>query len=222
MAQITSSRSNTKAFYILGLVNILMLLQNVNCYEFKVGGSGDWSVPMDANANNYNQWAERSRFQIGDTISFNYSADKDSVLLVNKADFDNCNTASPIEKYSDGHSVVKFNHSGPYYFISGVHDNCVKNEKLYLVVMADRSHHNQTAVSSPPPSPSVDEVPPSPAPSGEEAPSPPSDSGETNPTPAPSQESSPPSPPKNGASSIVMSFAGSAAAFVGSYILLGF
>uniref|UniRef100_A0A0V0H6Y7 Putative early nodulin-like protein 2-like n=1 Tax=Solanum chacoense TaxID=4108 RepID=A0A0V0H6Y7_SOLCH len=195
-----------------------MLLQNANCYEFKIGGSGDWSVPMDANANNYNQWAERSRFQIGDTLSFHYSADKDSVLLVNKADFDNCNTASPIEKYNDGHSVVKFNHSGPYYFISGVHDNCVKNEKLYLVVMADRSHHNQTA-SSPPPSPSVDEVPPSPAPSGEEAPS---DSGETNPTPAPSQESSPPSPPKNGVSSIVMSFVGSAAAFVGSSILLGF
>lgn len=68
MAQITSSRSNTKVFYFLGLFNILLLLQNANCYEFKVGGSGDWSVPMDANANNYNQWAERSRFQIGDTL----------------------------------------------------------------------------------------------------------------------------------------------------------
>ncbi|XP_055823031.1 early nodulin-like protein 1 [Solanum dulcamara] len=216
MAQTRSSRSNRNFFYILGSFNILMLLQNANCYELKVGGSGDWSVPMDANANTYNQWAERSRFQIGDTLSFNYSPDKDSVLLVNKADFDNCNTASPLEKYSDGHSVVKLNHSGPYYFISGVHDNCVKNQKLHLVVMADRSN-NKTGASSPPPSPSADDVPPSPAPSGEEAPSPP-----TNPTPAPSQESSPPSPPKNGASSIVMSFVGSTAAFVGSSILLGF
>ncbi|CAN4102753.1 unnamed protein product [Withania somnifera] len=193
-----------------------MLLQNVNCYEFKVGGSGDWSVPLDPNANNYNQWAERSRFQIGDTLSFSYSADKDSVLLVNKADFDNCNTASPIEKYSDGHSVIKFNHSGPYYFISGVHDNCVKNQKLHVVVMADRSNNKTGA--APPPSPSADEVPPAPAPSGEEAPSPPTGSVEINPTPAPSQESS---PPKNGASSIVMNLVGSAA-FVGSSILLGF
>ncbi|MCD7450952.1 hypothetical protein HAX54_009100 [Datura stramonium] len=220
MAQTTSSRSNRKVFYILGLFNSLMLLQNANCYEFKVGGSGDWSVPLDPNANNYNQWAERSRFQIGDTLSFNYPADKDSVLLVNKPDFDNCNTASPIEKYSDGHSVIKFNHSGPYYFISGVHDNCVKNQKLHVVVMADRSS-NKTA-ASPPPSPSADDVPPSPAPSSEEAPSPPTGSVEINPTPAPSQESSPPSPPKNGASSIVMSFVGSTAAFVGSSILLGF
>ncbi|KAM3302508.1 early nodulin-like protein 3 [Capsicum chacoense] len=220
MAQMTSLRANRKVLCILGLFNILLMLQNVNCYEFKVGGSGDWSVPMDPNANNYNQWAERSRFQIGDTLSFHYSADKDSVLLVNKADFDNCNTASPIEKYSDGHSVFKFNHSGSYYFISGVHDNCVKNQKLHVVVMADRSHNTKTG-ASPPPSPSVDDVPPAPAPapSGEEAPSPPTGSVEINPTPAPSQESS---PPKNGASSIVMSFVGSTAAFVGSSILLGF
>lgn len=68
MAQTRSSRSNRKVFYILGLFNILMLLQNANCYDFKVGGSGDWSVPMDANANNYNQWANMSRFQIGDTL----------------------------------------------------------------------------------------------------------------------------------------------------------
>ncbi|CAN4104060.1 unnamed protein product [Withania somnifera] len=201
----------------------MMLLQDVNGYEFKVGGSGDWSVPLDPNANNYNQWAERSRFQIGDTLSFNYSADKDSVLLVDKADYDNCNTASPTKKYSDGHSVFKFSHSGPYYFISGVHDNCVKNQKLHVVVMADRSSSNNNKIgASPPPSPSVDEVPPALAPSGEEAPSPPTGSAEINPTPAPSQESSPPSPPKNGASSIIMSFVGSTAAFVGSSILLGF
>ncbi|KAJ8542926.1 hypothetical protein K7X08_005449 [Anisodus acutangulus] len=218
MAQ-TSSRSNRKVFYSLGLLNILVLLQNVNCYEYKVGGSGDWSVPIDPNVNSYNQWAERSRFQIGDTLSFNYPADKDSVLLVKKADFDNCNTASPIEKYIDGHSVVKFTHSGPFYFISGVHDNCVKNQKLHVVVMADRSKSNKTAAS--PPSPSADDVPPSPAPSGEEALSPPTGSVEINPTPAPSQESSPPTP-KNGVSSIVMSFVGSTAAFVGSSILLGF
>lgn len=150
--------------------------------------------------------------------AFNYPADKDSVLLVNKADYDNCNTASPIEKYSDGHSVVKFNQSGPFYFISGVHDNCVKNEKLHAVVMADRSNRNQTA-ASPPPSPSADDVPPSPAPSGEEAPSSPTGSVEINPTAAPSQESS---PPKNGASSIAVSFVGSTTAFIGSLFLLGF
>ncbi|KAG5597830.1 hypothetical protein H5410_039062 [Solanum commersonii] len=45
----------------------------------------------------------KKKMAISSRSTFNYSADKDSVLLVNKADFDNCNTASPIDKYSDGH-----------------------------------------------------------------------------------------------------------------------
>ncbi|XP_059274659.1 early nodulin-like protein 9 [Lycium ferocissimum] len=219
MAQ-TSLRWNRKGIRILGLLSLLLLIQNGNAYEFKVGNSGDWSVPLDANANDYNQWAERSRFQVGDTLLFVYPADKDSVLLVTKEDYANCSTATPIEKYSDGHSVFKFNHSGPFYFISGVHDNCVKNEKLFVVVMADRSNNNQT-ITSPSPSPSISTielVPPAPAPFSEEAPPPPPTSSvEMNPTPAPSQESSPP----NGASSIVMSFVGTIGAFIGSSILLG-
>ncbi|KAK4344021.1 hypothetical protein RND71_037115 [Anisodus tanguticus] len=216
MAQ-TGSRWNKKGIHNLGLIiSLLLLIQNGNAYDFKVGNSGDWSVPLDANANDYNRWAERSRFQIGDTLLFVYPADKDSVLLVTKEDYANCSTTSPIEKYSDGHSVFKFIHSGPFYFISGVHDNCVKNEKLLVVVMADRSNKNQTP--SPSPSLSTSEVPPAPAPSVEETPPPPTNSVEMNPTPAPSQESS---PPMNGASSIVMSFVGSIGAFIGSSILLG-
>ncbi|OIT03746.1 PREDICTED: early nodulin-like protein 1 [Nicotiana attenuata] len=216
MAQ-TSLRSYAKGIYILGFLCLLLLIQNGNAYEFNVGGSGDWSVPLDPNANDYNQWAERSRFQIGDSLLFVYPADKDSVLLVTKEDYANCSTAAPIEKYSDGHSIFKFNQSGPFYFISGVHDNCVKNEKLQVVVMADRSNNNHT-VTSPSPSPSTAEVPPAPGPFDGGATSPPSGSVDINPSPTPSQESS---PPKNSASSIVMSFVGSVGAFIGSSILLG-
>ncbi|MCE3050920.1 hypothetical protein HAX54_048517 [Datura stramonium] len=137
-----------------------------------------------------------------DTIShlglavFIYPADKDSVLLVIKEDYANCSITTPIEKYNDGHSVFKFNHSGPFYFISGVHENCVKNEKILVVVMADRSNNTQT-LTTPSPSPSIVEVPPTPTPSSEEAPPPPTGSIEINPASTPSQESS---PPKNGAS----------------------
>uniref|UniRef100_A0A1S3YEC4 Early nodulin-like protein 1 n=2 Tax=Nicotiana TaxID=4085 RepID=A0A1S3YEC4_TOBAC len=216
MAQ-TSSRSYIKSIYILGLLCLLLLIQNGDAYEFKVGGSGDWSVPLDPNANDYNQWAERSRYQIGDTLLFVYPADKDSVLLVTKEDYANCSTTAPLEKYSDGHSIFNLTHSGPFYFISGVHDNCVKNEKFQVVVMADRSINNQTVTSpSSSPSPSTAEVPPAPAPSDEGATSPPTGSVDINPSPTPSQESS---PPKNSACSIVMSFVGSVGAFIGSSIL---
>lgn len=154
------------------------------------------------------------------------------MLYVNKEDYTNCTTEKPLQKFTDGHTVFKFEHSGPYYFISGVKDNCLKNEKLLVVVLADRSNRapppsngtvaapppsNQTAAPSPPsPSPSAE----SPAPTSEESPPPPSGSGETNPTPAPSQESTPPH--KNGASSILTSFMATLGAFAGSSLLLFF
>ncbi|KAL3503453.1 hypothetical protein ACH5RR_037902 [Cinchona calisaya] len=212
-----------KAFHVLGLFSLLLLVQKGNAFEFKVGGSKGWAVPPDPNSNSNNQWAEKNRFQIGDSLLFVYSGDKDSVLSVNKEDYDNCNTDKPLHKFTDGHTVFKFEHSGPYYFISGVKDNCLKNEKIIVVVMADRSKQapppsNETVAASPP-SPSA-EVPPSPAPATGESPSPPSGSPEINPTPGPSQESSPPK--KNGASLILTSFIGSLVALAASSLLLFF
>lgn len=135
---------------------------------------------------------------------FDYAADQDSVLYVTKDDYTNCNTANPIQKYNDGHTVYKFNQSGPHYFISGVADHCHQNEKLLVVVLADRT--NKTGNSPPPP-----ESIPSPAPEGQASPSPPSDIT--------------PSPPKHknaAASSSIMSVACSLGAFIGSSLLLVF
>lgn len=57
-----------KALHVLGLLSILLLLmQEADATEFKVGGADGWSVPADA-APTYNQWAERNRFKIGDSL----------------------------------------------------------------------------------------------------------------------------------------------------------
>lgn len=151
---------------------------------------------------------------------FKYQASSDSVLQVTKQGFDNCNTNSPIAKYTDGNTEFKLTKSGPYYFISGNKDNCNKNEKLVVVVMADRSA-NKNSPPSPSPSPSTSTTTPSPAPttSSDQQPpvaSPPSDEGST---PAPSADSN---PPKNNAAFYVMSFVGSIGAFVGSSLFLAF
>ncbi|KAL3851239.1 hypothetical protein ACJIZ3_013121 [Penstemon smallii] len=209
------ARLNQNAVCALALLSVLFLIQKGNAYEFKVGGSkATWAVPSDPNASIYNQWAENSRFQIGDTLLFVYAPDKDSVLHVTKDDYTNCNTKSPLEKFSDGHTVFSLNQSGPHYFISGVTENCLKNEKVVVIVMADRSKRAS------PPSPSAEVPPPSPAPAGQESPPPPPPQAEEmNPTPAPSQESSPPKT-KNGASSTVNGFVGTVAAFFGSVLVL--
>lgn len=142
-----------------------------------------------------------------------YPADKDVVLLVNKDDYNNCNTATPIAKYTDGHTEFKFSQSGPFYFISGVKDHCLKNEKLQVVVLADRS--GKKPASSPPPS--AASPPPSPPPPA--ASPPPSASPPVEP-PAPSADQTPSKKGKNGATSAVVSFVGSIGALLGSSLLL--
>ncbi|KAI3497010.1 hypothetical protein L1887_39390 [Cichorium endivia] len=203
---------------VLGLLSLFLAVQNCHAYQFKVGGSGDWSL---ASSSSYDQWAQQSRFQTGDILLFNYQANEDSVVQVSEADYNNCSTASPIAKYSDGHTAITLSQSGPHYFISGVVDNCKKNEKLMIVVLADRSNRSSVA-----PSPSVfPHVAPSPAPVSEEIPSPPpapvTPAIDMTPAPAPVEENPPP-PTKNGASLILADLFCSVGGFVGLSVLFGF
>ena len=137
------------------------------------------------------------------------------MLSVNKDDYTNCSTATSLAHYNDGHTVFIFNQSGPHYFISGVEDNCLKNQKMVVVVLAERGN-GSSSTFSPQPSPSTDIVP-SPAPSGQE--SPPEPPMETVPSPAPTATGEEPSS-RSGASSLIISFIGSVGALVGSSLLL--
>lgn len=48
------------------LVCLLVIIDTVYAREFIVGGSNGWTVPSDDQL--YNQWAEKSRFQISDSL----------------------------------------------------------------------------------------------------------------------------------------------------------
>ncbi|KAI9184723.1 hypothetical protein LWI28_000493 [Acer negundo] len=196
------------AYHALGFLCVMLFIQkSYATTQFLVGGKGNWGAPTDNSTINYSQWAESKRFQIGDSLVFNYQAGQDSVLQVTREAYNNCSTTDmPMANFTDGHTVFTFNRSGAFYFISGNEDNCVKNEKLVVVVLADRSQHNSTETN----------VAPSPAPTGED--SPPSGTVEINPTPAPE------SPPPNAASYTSISLAGSiiGAVFAASSLVLAF
>ncbi|CAN0899932.1 Early nodulin-like protein 1 [Linum grandiflorum] len=149
---------------VVGLSCLMLLsLQKATAFQFTVGGAKGWTVPDNSSGLNYNSWAENSRFSVGDSIVFVYDHAHDSVLEVSKANYDSCNTGSPLGTYSDGHTVFTFNHSGAHYFISGNKDHCLKNQKVVIVVLADRSKS-----AAYPPSPST--PPPSPAPATDYSP----------------------------------------------------
>ncbi|VFQ67300.1 unnamed protein product [Cuscuta campestris] len=218
-----AQNSSRNVLHVLGCISACILLLFVHkgsALELNVGGDGVWNVPSDKDSNRYNRWAEKHRFQINDTIVFKFQDKNDSVLLVSKEDYNKCDTSKPIEQYgSNGggqQMTVTLGHSGPFYFISGLH--CDKNEKLVVVVLADRRHNNPAA----PPPQSKNPTTPSPAPAGEGSPPPPpsgpSPSGVVTPTPAPSIDS-PPS--KNGGFQMVSGFVSSiGVTLVGSLLLL--
>lgn len=88
-------------------------------------------------------------------VAFKYTQGVDSVLAVNKNDFDNCNVNNPITKLDDGNSVFKLDKSGPFYFISGKKSNCDQGQKLKLVVISPKNHHMASSPVASPPAPAA-------------------------------------------------------------------
>ncbi|KAK9673740.1 hypothetical protein RND81_12G185900 [Saponaria officinalis] len=135
-------------FFIVSLATI-----RVSCFEYEVGGERGkgWIKPDGSETETYNEWAEQNRFHIGDSIRFKYS--KDSVLQVDREAYGNCNGTSPISKFEDGNTVVEFDRSGFFYFISGKAGHCEAGQKMIIRVMV------QSGVQHPPanaPSPSAE------------------------------------------------------------------
>ncbi|RDX81304.1 Early nodulin-like protein 1 [Mucuna pruriens] len=129
--------------------------------ELLVGGNiNAWKIPS-SQPDSLNQWAERSRFRVGDYLVWKYESGKDSVLEVTREGYGNCSTSNPIKEYSDGNTKVKLERPGPFYFISGAKGHCEKGQKLIVVVMSPR--HTFTAIS-PAPSPAELEQGPAVAP----------------------------------------------------------
>ncbi|CAA0815987.1 early nodulin-like protein 3 [Striga hermonthica] len=136
-----------------------------NGLQFNVGGKNGWRLNP---SEDYNRWAESLRFQVNDTLFFKYKKGSDSVLVVNKDDYNSCNTTNPIEKFDGGRSIFRFDRSGPFFFISGNEASCIRGQKLIVVVLAVRSGGpGPSPVEPPAPRPGippVESLSPAPAP----------------------------------------------------------
>ncbi|KAM7249320.1 hypothetical protein ACFE04_018018 [Oxalis oulophora] len=127
----------------------MSMIWSSECYDFYVGGKEGWvSKPKES----YNHWAGRMRFQVNDTLVFKLRNGSDSVLVVSREDYDSCNTKNSSLTLTNGHSTFKFDHSGPFYFITDNPNNCNQGQKLIVVVMAVRHKKQPPPTASPSPS----------------------------------------------------------------------
>ncbi|KAJ7970721.1 Early nodulin-like protein [Quillaja saponaria] len=122
--------------HVILLITILSCLHNVSVSssEFQVGDTRGWVVPPANDSKIYNDWASENRFLVGDSIRFKYK--KDSVMEVTNADYKICNSTHPIFFSNTGNTVFRFEHSGPFYFISGVSGHCEKGQRMIVKVMS--------------------------------------------------------------------------------------
>ncbi|KAI3939224.1 hypothetical protein MKX01_002092 [Papaver californicum] len=125
----------------LVFVSLIMFSSFSEAKDFMVGGKPNgWEIPSSIKSQPLNQWAQSSRFQLGDSLVWKYETGKDSVLQVTRENYLNCVLTKPIVEYKDGNNTrVELSKSGPYYFISGAQGRCEKGQKLIVVVMAPRN-----------------------------------------------------------------------------------
>lgn len=65
LSSCTFSLMATSCGLVLACVAVMIAM--AGAIQFRVGGSKGWSVP-DPGAMSYNQWAERNRFRVGDSL----------------------------------------------------------------------------------------------------------------------------------------------------------
>ncbi|KAJ9179235.1 hypothetical protein P3X46_011045 [Hevea brasiliensis] len=117
---------------------------------FKVGDELGWQEPGGNNTAVYSQWAERNRFQVEDSLLFEYK--NDSVIQVDKWGYYHCNTSKPIVAFNNGRSTFNLDRPGPFYFISGASDHCRNGQRLIVEVMGmhHQRSHSPPSIANPP------------------------------------------------------------------------
>ncbi|CAM0946009.1 unnamed protein product [Alopecurus aequalis] len=187
-------------------VAAMAVLGTASAMTYTVGGpSGAWDLNTD-----YGTWVSDKKFLTGDSIVFTYDPQQHSVLEVSKADYDSCNTASPIKPFTTGNDTVVLTASGTRYFICGVPGHCkttgtTGNMKVTIDVASGSSPsppapaNGPSASNSPPPSP------PAPANGPSASNSPPAP---LTPASGPGASSSPPPPQTPSAATSVGATAG--------------
>ncbi|XP_020595399.1 mavicyanin-like [Phalaenopsis equestris] len=133
---------------------IFFLLANCSIFfvkaqkQYKVGGDEGWRVPDNSNPDFYTAWASKLRFQVGDTIVFEYK--NDSVIRVEKRGYYHCNESSNGALYKDGSTVFVLDKPGLLYFVSSNIEHCKMGQRLMVDVMAS---HGPPFSGAPGPSP---------------------------------------------------------------------
>ncbi|KQJ94206.1 mavicyanin [Brachypodium distachyon] len=136
----------------------MAVLGTASAATYNVGEPGGaWDLRTD-----YGNWASSKKFHPGDTIVFKYSPAQHDVLEVSKADYDSCNTNSPISTLTTGNDVVSLTSTGTRYFICGFPGHCTTSGTGLMKVKIDVTPGSSSNSPAPAAGPGASNSPPPP------------------------------------------------------------
>ncbi|GAV82494.1 Cu_bind_like domain-containing protein [Cephalotus follicularis] len=172
-------------FLVAIAINSLLLLQGSTAQTVHVVGDGlGWVIPPNGAAA-YTTWAANKTFTVGDILVFNFATGRHDVAQVTKANFDSCNTNSPISLTSTSPANITLSAVGEHNYICNFTGHCSSGQKLAINVSASSS---TPTIPSPVPvqAPAPQTIIPSPVPVSAPGPQPRTPSQAPAPGPAPS------------------------------------
>ncbi|KAL3815006.1 hypothetical protein ACJIZ3_016274 [Penstemon smallii] len=150
-----------------------------------VGGNSGWDTTV-----NFDTWASGETFATGDILSFTFTGSH-AVAEVSQADYQNCNTRTPIRTYTSSPTQITLSTAGTRYFICPRSNHCVQGQRLTVTTSTG-------STPSPPPSGTT------PSPPSGTTPSPPSGTTPSTPTPSGTTAPPPPPPPPSGGATSIL------------------
>ncbi|KAK4482516.1 hypothetical protein RD792_009675 [Penstemon davidsonii] len=97
---------------------------------YQVGDAAGWN----AMGTDYNAWASKFKFQVGDIIVFNYNPQMHNALEVSSDNFKACSGAAPMVAYTSGNDQVVLSTPGEHYFICSFPGMCQAGQKVKIQV----------------------------------------------------------------------------------------
>ncbi|CAN6235804.1 unnamed protein product [Urochloa humidicola] len=123
--------TNLRGLLLVLMAILLIAVVPASAKDYTVGDSSGWKPGV-----NYTAWAKGKQFNVGDTLSFQYSA-AHSVLEVGAADHSACSASNPLRSHNDQSTTIPLTKPGTRYFICGGAGHCAAGMKLAVTVSGD-------------------------------------------------------------------------------------
>ncbi|XP_061337844.1 mavicyanin-like [Gastrolobium bilobum] len=120
------------SFFVFAMIGCITLDSVSSTTTHIVGDNLGWNLPPHQGF--FADWAKNKTFAVGDVLLFQYNPGLNTVVQVNKEDYDNCTSKNTMYTYFKGNSTVTLEKPGDYYFFSSVGKHCEAGQKLWVNV----------------------------------------------------------------------------------------